>query len=729
MNGIQLAARLMVGAMVVLSAGCAVHSGSGDFDPEESVSDAVNSNLSCDVIVAGGTTAALSAALTAAREGVKTCLVEPTDWPGGQLTAGGVPAVDFAWHKVDGYDVGAIAKKAENLPAEFVKWMNAIGNPGGCWVSKNCYEPKALLAQQILPAISQTPNLTVLKNTVVKRVTTSESGGQRRIKSVVAIRRTARNMQSWGGYDVPLSQDLDDWYDVHDSPRFTKETITMSSQRAAGPVVVDATEFGEVMVLSRAAWLQGVEESDGSTTSASELCGQAFVYPFVVRYNDSAVADNAPAGQPDHPEFYGMGNSSWEKIWTYRRVKGSGSSGAGQLSNQNWNPGNDYAYGYLLQSRAQALAEVDDWKGGVNHSALEAAERHAWGWYRWYRSHAPQGVGSKLSLASDVFGTAHGLSKYPYVRDTRRSIGVDDFVLSGKDLEGPASALTGKRFIDRIAIGVYNGDIHPMKGCSYPGYVSSELQALPFYIPLRALTNRDVANLLVAGKTMAQSFRANAAIRLHPIEFSSGIGAGAAAATMVSAGIDDTRSLVEHYAWVQTRVKKYAPISWTIQGKQLPGAGEVLEPLHGGSGSQPSGVLFCPPGAHADLGLGFCVDDQNAYGPFTKQMVDHCVQYGGGPACQATMDFVIDGHKVSIPRWGKSFAVGLRGNGACMHGAHKDSTYTSTCVEDAGQSSSGNKEAYGPFSQDVVTRCLQAAGGDACYTNRYRYAFFASLQP
>ena len=52
--------------------------------------------LDCDVIVAGGTTAALATALTAAREGARTCLLEPTDWPGGQLTASGVPAIDYA---------------------------------------------------------------------------------------------------------------------------------------------------------------------------------------------------------------------------------------------------------------------------------------------------------------------------------------------------------------------------------------------------------------------------------------------------------------------------------------------------------------------------------------------------------------------------------------------------------------------------------------------------------
>ena len=59
-------------------------------------------------------------------------------WVSGQLTAGGVPAVEFAWHN---YDVGAVAKDRRNLPKEFVQWMDATGNPGGCWVSKNCFEP------------------------------------------------------------------------------------------------------------------------------------------------------------------------------------------------------------------------------------------------------------------------------------------------------------------------------------------------------------------------------------------------------------------------------------------------------------------------------------------------------------------------------------------------------------------------------------------------------------
>ncbi len=41
----------------------------------------------CAVVVVGGSTAALAAALAAARDSptVQVCLFEPTDWPGGQV--------------------------------------------------------------------------------------------------------------------------------------------------------------------------------------------------------------------------------------------------------------------------------------------------------------------------------------------------------------------------------------------------------------------------------------------------------------------------------------------------------------------------------------------------------------------------------------------------------------------------------------------------------------------
>ena len=49
----------------------------------------------CDVVIVGGSTSGLAAAVTAAKEGAVTCLLEPTDMPGGQMTANGIPALDF----------------------------------------------------------------------------------------------------------------------------------------------------------------------------------------------------------------------------------------------------------------------------------------------------------------------------------------------------------------------------------------------------------------------------------------------------------------------------------------------------------------------------------------------------------------------------------------------------------------------------------------------------------
>jgi hypothetical protein len=100
-------------------------------------------NVSCDVIVAGGTLSAMAAALTSAREGVQTCLLEPTDEIGGQMIS--VPAIDYAWQTVGTLKVGDIGKLPENLPKEFQSWRTTIGSPGKCWVSVQCFRPSIWL--------------------------------------------------------------------------------------------------------------------------------------------------------------------------------------------------------------------------------------------------------------------------------------------------------------------------------------------------------------------------------------------------------------------------------------------------------------------------------------------------------------------------------------------------------------------------------------------------------
>ncbi len=684
----------------------------------ESLSAPVNV-AQCDVVVAGGSAAALSAALTAAREGANTCLLEPTDWPGGQFTANGVPAVDFAWHSVPGQNLAEAARDPKNIPSELYDWLHKIGNPGQCWVSNHCFEPKHLLNDFIRPALASTPLLRVFYNTVVKKVNLQKSGFQKWIASLTAVHRIPEKNVEWNGYDLRLSQDLPRWYSVNSDKRYRKEVIRFDG-RGGRLIVVDATELGDVLVLSGGAYLQGAELLDGESAPHNETCGQSFTLPLVMRYNAETVPDRLPLTEPDHPERYSLKGFKWNEIWRYRRLKGSGLEPAvGELSCQNWELGNDYAHGYLLKDRASTSSEVDDWQGGVELKVLDAAERQAYGWFRWLRQHMPDGKGEHLSVDRSVFSAGHGLSRFPYLRDTRRSIGVGGFLLTSQDLMNDGSGLTGKRFADRIAIGLYSMDIHAMASCSYPATLQNLPTTYPFYIPLRALTQRDVANLLVAGKTMAQTFLANSATRVHPVEFSAGIGAGAAAAVMVDNRIRDTAELLLHYPEVQAVAAKHTPINWSINDKTYPSANESLDPIQ---------LLLCPPGTEANVKLGYCMDDNQAYARFTKSMMQKCQKWGGGKSCTAFHTFAIAGKKVPLLKWNKAFATALRGDGQCMMGSFPDSKYPDICVETPSNSASGYKEVYGPFTVSQIRACINAGGGSSCLSNRWNYSFYDAIR-
>ncbi len=529
-----------------------------------------------DVVIAGGSTAALAAAFSAAEEGASVALLEPTDWIGGQLTASGVPAIDEAWHKIAGddttgnegrlrLDVAKVARDPRNMTPFFRDTLAAIGNPGGGWVSRYCFEPKTLLDDHLLPKERQLADrLTVYRETVVKQVETEG----RRVTAIAAIQRTPRD--GVDGYDRLPSAELVDWYSPDDSPRFTKRTLRFTAK-----VFIDATEWGELLALTDAPYLQGAEPSEDVIT-ANDRLGQAVVYGFVQRFHAEPVAEHLAIEPIEGLGFghYRDRDDAWQKIWTYRRLKGSGPTASpGELSLQNWGydthaeeGGNDYPFGYLFLPREAAAEQRADWRGGIDTEVLAGAERRALAWHDWFRHAAPDGIDPKqITLAGDVFGTRHGLSKLPYLRDTRRSIGVGGFTLKFDDLVGdPAKGQrTGTRFADRVALGAYPADIHPLVGYRYPPHVLENHPTLPFYLPLRAHTNDAYDNLLVAGKTMAQTFLANAATRLQPIEWSSGTACGVVAADLATSGAT-TAEACQDVRRLREKVARRTPVDWVL---------------------------------------------------------------------------------------------------------------------------------------------------------------------
>jgi hypothetical protein len=124
--------------------------------------------------------------------------------------------------------------------------------------------------------------------------------------------------------------------------------------------------------------------------------------------------------------------------------------------------------------------------------------------------------------------------------------------LTYADLSTPSSQgglkKTAQRWDDTVGIGIYwFADIHKMNAsvCAYPAYLKGNAPVLPYYIPFRALTVDKYPNLLVAGKSIAATFYANAALRLHPMEWATGAAAGAAAAFAWANGGMDALKLQE----------------------------------------------------------------------------------------------------------------------------------------------------------------------------------------
>lgn len=186
-----------------------------------------------------------------------------------------------------------------------------------------------------------------------------------------------------------------------------------------------------------------------------------------------------------------------------------------------------------------------------------------------------------LAGLESPMGTVHGLSKYPYMREVRRIIGRpspgyaagftigetdvsrSDYTdphyqtlspdmyrnlgisLSGLDAiarirshetPDPVRLRTRSRiYPDSVGIGHYNIDFHPCMALSppelpgnyeYPGVRQGQGETYPFQIPLRAMIPQRIDNFLIAGKSIATSYIAAAAYRVHSFEWSAGAAAG-----------------------------------------------------------------------------------------------------------------------------------------------------------------------------------------------------------
>ncbi|PRY59813.1 FAD-dependent oxidoreductase [Glycomyces artemisiae] len=480
-----------------------------------------------DLLVVGGGLGGVAAARTAARLGLHVLLTEETDWLGGQLTAQAVPSDEHPWIESGLTSAGYRELRdrirdyyRRNYPLTAAAKAEPALNPGLGNVSKLCCEPAVGVAA---------------------------------IDEMLAPYRSAGRITVLYGH-VPVAAHVE-------GDRIAAVTLRgpQGDRTVTAPLVVDATELGDLLELAGVEHVVGAEShaQTGEPYAAPEpdpTDQQSITWTFPLEYRpgEEHVVDR-PASY-DHwrthvDDFWPGPQLSWEKIdihtmggrtnrifegdmdavmlpdlWHFRRIRARTQFDPDLIDTDitlvNW-PNIDYWEAPLIGADVDAAAR---------DLALQRCKELSLSYLHWMQTEAPRPDGGTgypgLKLRPDLTGTADGLAKTAYIRESRRIKArftvLEQHVAVVDRPEGQGA----EQFADSVGIGHYNIDLHP----SAAGVNYVNLETYPFQIPLGALLPVRVRNLLPANKNIGTTHITNGCYRLHPVEWSIGEAVGALAA-------------------------------------------------------------------------------------------------------------------------------------------------------------------------------------------------------
>ena len=427
-------------------------------------------------------------------------------------------------------------------------------NPGTCWVTRLAFEPLVglrALEHLLAPEIEAGLLHVFLRN---KAVSTDVEGDR-----VVSL--TAASLDDGG------------------TTRFRFEYL------------LDATELGDLLPLTGAEYVVGAEsitetgEPHAQPEQAKAHCVQSCTYTFAMERRPSDEDNRLP--KPDkydhyrHAQPYGLRihvhggeiygeESGWldyqvfqdtpgtkGPLWKYRRLVDAGqfpSQYQHDIAMFNW-PGNDYRDVPLVDQTPEQLA-----------FALQDAKRVSLGFAYWLQSEAPNPEGPSgfpnLLMRPDVMGSSDGLSKHPYIRESRRIRALKTIVeqdVAVAHQHGPRAA----HYEDSVGVGWYPIDIHQVS----EDEVGTSTRTKPFQIPLGALIPARIENLIAANKNIGTTHITSGCYRLHPVEWNVGEAAGALASLALRTG-ELPRTIharPDQLRYLQRElVSEGVPLSWLV---------------------------------------------------------------------------------------------------------------------------------------------------------------------
>lgn len=430
--------------------------------------------LETDVLVVGGGTGGIGAALQSARLGARTVVAEPTPWLGGMLSAAGVSATDGNHRLPSG------------IWREFRQRIyDAYGGPEAVntgWVSNTHFEPH--VADRIFKEMAVAePSLRVLFR---HRFVDVVKDGTRVRGAVLDDLATGRRVE------------------------------------VRAKVVVDGTDLGDVLARAGAAFDLGLDadsvSGEDAGIAASSDVVQDLTWCAILKDYGPGTDRTIPRPAGYDPAEFDCSSTSYCKDATREKP----TVDARKMLDYARLPGGKYLVNWPKYGNDTYLNVVglDD---AAREKALEAAKAHTLRFV--YFIQHELGFQS-LGLADDEYPTKDLLPFIPYHREGRRLRGVVRF--TARDIAepfGPRDPL----YRTGISVGDYPIDHHHKRNPTAPQHLWF-VPVPSFSVPLGAVVPETVDGLVVADKAISVSNVANGTTRLQPVVLLTGQAAGALAA-------------------------------------------------------------------------------------------------------------------------------------------------------------------------------------------------------
>ncbi len=451
--------------------------------------------ITTDILVVGGSTGGTTAAIQAARCGVKTVLVTEFPWLGGMLTTAGVSAPDG--NELAAWQTGIWGQYWRSLQQKQPEGLDHA------WVSILTYDPR--IGSKILADwVKELESLNWIVDYVPVEV-------YRQKNSIVGVRFFNR--------------------------------VTLSDLIVEAKITIDGTELGDLLALGEVPYRWGWEmQAEFNEPTAPIIANkltnkypiQAPTWVFILQEYADDLAETITISPNASLSIF---NHAWDNYGAENFLN------YGRLPNNrymiNWPIcGNDYG------ENLNRLIELET----SQQEFLEEAYHHSLNFAYFIQSQ----LGRRYGLAQNIFPhhqvksnnsfiTNSAFALHPYYRESRRLKGqvtiTENDILPAKNGCVAKLPTNTTEEVSSIAIGNYPNDHH------YPG-IEFTLQSksirwggrwtgTPFTIPYNALWSETIENFLVCEKNISVSHIANGSTRLQPIVMNIGQAAGMAAALCI----------------------------------------------------------------------------------------------------------------------------------------------------------------------------------------------------